>query len=426
MRRPATGQAARTRPRREVVLRRCDTYPMKRIGAVALVVVIVAVACIVAAPSLIGGGTVRSPRGTAGEPVADLTRELAEDVSARRGPGNGDGDGPGANGGTAAAAPGISFAAVGDTMLGNTPELPSDPGSYLDRVRGQLTGDVVFGNLEGTLTDVSESPKCGDDAPAGSCYAFRTPPSYAGDLAAAGFTVMNNANNHSYDFGPAGLEETVAALHRAGIAQDGLPGEVTVVKAGGEKVAFVGFAPYAQTASLLDLGTARALIRRASRHAPIVVVAIHAGAEGADAQHVTGGEETYLGEDRGNPEAFAKMAVRAGADLVFGSGPHVLRGMEIYRGRLIAYSLGNFTGFHNFETTGVSGASAVLHVTVAKDGAFRSGRIASVRLVEAGQPVPDPSDEGAHLIAALSREDLGKAAVRIDADGRILGTVAGG
>ena len=83
------------------------------------------------------------------------------------------------------------------------------------------------------------------------------------------------------------------------------------------------------------------------------------------------------------------MAVRAGADLVFGSGPHVLRGMEIYRDRLIAYSLGNFSGFHNFDTEGVLGASAVLHVTVDKDGAFRSGRIASVRLVEAGQPVLD-------------------------------------
>jgi poly-gamma-glutamate capsule biosynthesis protein CapA/YwtB (metallophosphatase superfamily) len=291
-------------------------------------------------------------------------------------------------------------------------------------VKGQLSGDAVFGNLEGTLTDVSESPKCGA-APAGSCYAFRTPPSYARYLAAAGFTVMNDANNHSFDFGQEGLEQTIAALHRAGIVQDGLPGEVTVVKAGGEKVAFVGFAPYSNTASLLDLPAARELIRRASRRAQIVVAAIHAGAEGEGAQHVTGEEETYLGEDRGNPEVFAKMAVRAGADLILGSGPHVLRGMEIYRGRLIAYSLGNFSGFHNFETSGVLGTSAVLHVTLDPDGAFRSGRIASVRLVEAGQPVIDPSGEGARLIAGLSREDLGKAAVRVGGKGRILGTVGG-
>jgi poly-gamma-glutamate capsule biosynthesis protein CapA/YwtB (metallophosphatase superfamily) len=384
---------------------------MKRTAAIALGVVAGAVACIIAAISLGGGGTVRSPRlsPAGGSPAA---REAAALTSKPGGPGK-----PG----TASA---VTFAAVGDTMLGNTPELPADPGSYLDRVRGQLTGDVVFGNLEGTLTDVSYSPKCGG-GPSGDCYAFRTPPSYARHLAAAGFTVMNDANNHSFDFGQTGLEQTVAALHRVGIAQDGLPGEVTVVNAGGEKVAFVGFAPYSTTASLLDLPAARSLIRRATHRARIVVVAIHAGAEGSAAQHVTGHEEHYLGEDRGNPEAFAKMAVRAGADLVLGSGPHVLRGMEIYRDRLIAYSLGNFSGFHNFETSGVLGASAVLHVAVGPDGGFRSGRIASVRLVEAGQPVPDPSGEGARLIRQLSREDLGADSVRVGGGGRILGTVGG-
>jgi poly-gamma-glutamate capsule biosynthesis protein CapA/YwtB (metallophosphatase superfamily) len=402
---------------------------MRRGAAIALVTV-VAVGCCVLAIDLLGrDGTVRTPRHGAGTTAG---REVAADVTAKPGKDGGSGadgsvmdDGSSTNGGTSATGPGISFAAVGDTMLGNTPELPSDPDSYLDHVKGQLVGDVVFGNLEGTLTDVSESPKCGG-APSGSCYAFRTPPSYARYLAAAGFTVMNNANNHSYDFGEAGLEQTIAALHKAGIAQDGLPGKVTVVKAGGERVAFVGFAPYAQTGSLLDLEAARKLIRYAAKNSPIVVVAIHAGAEGSDAQHVTGSEETYLGEDRGNPEAFAKMAIRAGADLVFGSGPHVLRGMEIYRDRLIAYSLGNFSGFHNFDTSGVLGASAVLHVTVGKDGVFRSGRIASVRLVEAGRPVLDSSDEGADLIRELSREDLDKDAVRIGGDGQILGTVADG
>lgn len=313
----------------------------------------------------------------------------------------------------------LRIAAVGDTMMGSTPTLPPSPATYLDRVRGQLKGDVVLGNLEGTLSDLSESPKC-EGVPAGECYAFRTPPEYARYLAAAGFTVMNDANNHSYDFGPEGLEQTIAALHNAGVAQDGLPGEITVVKVGGERIAFLGFAPYSTTASLLDIPAAQALIRKATNDAKIVVVAIHAGAEGPEAQHVTGQEETYLGEDRGNPEEFARMAVRAGADLVLGSGPHVLRAMEIYHHRLIAYSLGNFSGFHNFATEGVLGASAVLHVTLDRAGEFRSGRIASVRLVEAGQPVPDPSGEGAQLIGELSSEDLGSSGVRIGADGRIL------
>src|SRR5204863_4928238 len=130
------------------------------------------------------------------------------------------------------------------------------------------------------------------------------------------------------------------------------------------------------------LHAARRLIRKAARRADLVVCAIHAGAEGTSAVHVTGAEELYLGEDRGNPEAFAHMAVDAGADLVLGSGPHVLRGMELYRGRLIAYSLGNFAGYHNFGVDGALADSAVLHVRVSRDGAFRSGRITSVRLVD--------------------------------------------
>jgi poly-gamma-glutamate capsule biosynthesis protein CapA/YwtB (metallophosphatase superfamily) len=313
---------------------------------------------------------------------------------------------------------GISIAAVGDTMLGNTPELPPEPATYLDPVAGELQGDVVFGNLEGTLTEVAESPKC-EGAKPGSCYAFRAPPEYAGYLAGAGFTLMSNANNHSADFGEAGLGETVEALHAAGIEQTGLPGEITVVKAGGRRVAFVGFAPYAYTNSLTDLEAARVLIEEADAEADLVVVAIHAGAEGSDAQHVSGAEEEYLGEDRGNAEEFAHLAIDAGADLVLGSGPHVLRGIELYKHRLLAYSLGNFCGFHNFATEGALGESVVLHLTLAPGGAFRSGRLASLRLVEAGQPVPDPSGEAAATIAALSAEDFGSSAIQVAPDGRL-------
>jgi hypothetical protein len=310
----------------------------------------------------------------------------------------------------------ISIAAVGDTMLGSTPQLPPSPSTYLAAMRADLRADIVFGNLEGTLTDATTA-KCKPKAR--NCFAFRAPPDFAADLHAAGFTVMNNANNHSYDFGPTGQADTVRALRAAGIARTGLPGEITVVHGGGMHVAMLGFAPYSATASLLDLPAARALIERADAMADLVVVAIHAGAEGTAAQHVTGGEESYVGEDRGNPEAFAHMAVDAGADLVLGSGPHVLRGMEIYRRRLIAYSLGNFAGYHNFGLDGVLAESAVLHVRLSAKGAFRSGRITSVRLVDAGMPEPDPAGTGAGLIAQLSRDDLGSRAVQVTPAGRI-------
>jgi hypothetical protein len=311
----------------------------------------------------------------------------------------------------------LTLAAVGDTAIGVTPTLPAEPATYFDPIKGELKGDVVFGNLEGALTDVSDSPKCG--AGSSECFAFRAPPEYAEYLAAAGFTLMSNANNHSYDFGAAGEDETIEALHRAGIEQTGLPGEVTVVKAGGRKVAFVGFAPYSNTASLTDLDAARDLIRQAREEADIVVVAFHAGAEGSDATHVTGAEEIYLVEDRGNAEAFAHMAIEAGADLILGSGPHVLRGIEIYRDRLAAYSLGNFSGFHNFSLEGVLGETGVLHVTLAENGSFRAGRLASVSLIEAGQPVPDPEGHGAALVAELSKQDFGHHGVKVSSGGRI-------
>ncbi len=313
----------------------------------------------------------------------------------------------------------ISLAAVGDTMLGSTPELPARPGRYLDRVRRELRADVVFGNLEGTLTGSSGSGKCGGPS-GGSCFAFRAPPRFARALAGAGFTVMNDANNHFGDFGRAGEADTVRALHRAGIAQTGRPGQIAFRRVDGTRIAFLGFAPYANTASLLDLGAARALIRRAARRAPLVVVAIHAGAEGVGAQHVSGHEEHYLGEDRGNPERFAKLAVRAGADLVLGSGPHVLRGMQLYRGRLIAYSLGNFCGFHNFDTGGVLGDSAILRLTLSPRGRLLAGRVDAVRLRGPGRPAPDPSRAAVGLIRRLSRADFGASAVRLGGRGRIL------
>ena len=199
---------------------------------------------------------------------------------------------------------------------------------------------------------------------------------------------MNDANNHSFDFGAAGQAQTVRTIHAAGLAQTGLPGEITVVKANGIKVAFVAFAPYAYDADLLDLPAARSLIERATREAELVVVYMHAGAEGSGADHVTGREEYYLGEDRGNPEAFAHMAIDAGASVVIASGPHVVRGMQFYKGHLIAYSLGNFAGYGDFATSGDLDISVILHVTLSATGRFESARLYPIQFTGIGRPVP--------------------------------------
>jgi poly-gamma-glutamate capsule biosynthesis protein CapA/YwtB (metallophosphatase superfamily) len=307
----------------------------------------------------------------------------------------------------------VTIAAVGDTMLGDTPDLPPDPGAYLDAAKPVLDrgAQIVFGNLEGTLTTATGS-KCGPVShPDPDCFAFRVPPGYARYLKQAGFTILNDANNHSFDFGAAGQAQTVQSIHAEGLAQTGLPGEITVVRARGIKVAFVAFAPYTYDANLLDLPAARALIKQAGHEADMVVVYMHAGAEGADADHVTGREEDYLGEDRGNPEAFAHMAIDAGASLVIASGPHVLRGMQFYKGHLIAYSLGNFAGYNDFATDGDLDISVILHVTLSATGRFESARIYPIRFTGAGRPVPGGG--GIAFVARLGSEDFGSSAARI-------------
>ena len=128
-------------------------------------------------------------------------------------------------------------------------------------------------------------------------------------------------------------------------------------------------------------------MRRARRRASLVVVIIHAGAEGAGALHTPHGSEFFVGENRGNPRAFAHAVVDAGASLVVGSGPHVIRGVERYRGRMIAYSLGNFVGYHTLAGGGVLSDSAILRVTLGADGACWRGA-GSRCCCRAGSPAP--------------------------------------
>ena len=311
----------------------------------------------------------------------------------------------------------ITMTAVGDTMLGNTPTLPPDPNTYLAGVESALKAPIVFGNLEGTLTNNSSDSKCGVGST--DCYAFRTPPSYAEVLRQAGFTVINSANNHSHDFGLQGVADTSAALKAAGIVQAGLQGQIGIVTDGATKVAFCDFAPYADLNNLLDFSAAKALIAKAKTEANIVVVYMHAGAEGADADHVTGQEEYYVGEDRGNAEAFAKAAIDDGASLVIASGPHVLRGMEFYKGHLIAYSLGDFANYQDFSTSGDLALSGILRVTLNGNGSFSSAGFTSVYLSSVGQPSIDPAGNAAQFVNSLSTADFGSAAAIIGSNGQI-------
>jgi len=146
-------------------------------------------------------------------------------------------------------------------------------------------------------------------------------------------------------------------------------------------------------------------------------VTMHAGAEGRDRQHVRPGTERFLGENRGDSVRFTHAVVDAGADLVVGSGPHVLRGMEWYKGRLIAYSLGNFAGYDVFSLGGALSTSAILRVTLDGAGRFETGQLVPTHMVGAGMPALDPSETAHGVVRTLSREDFGARGVKVSREG---------
>lgn len=316
----------------------------------------------------------------------------------------------------------VAVAAVGDTMMGSPPYgLPPDNGKYLfSAVKQYLVGNVVIVDQEGTLTGPTGTSKCG--AGSTDCFAFRSPPSYAANLTAAGFTVANLADNHTFDFGAVGLANTVASLNAVGLPHTGLPAQYTIQHVGTTTVAILGFAPYNWCANSLDLPAVRSLVTQARRQADLVIVYFHAGTQGADAVHVGPGDEYVDGNPQGNVQQFAHTAVDAGADLVIGTGPHVLRGIQFYRGHMIAYSLGNFVGYKGFGLGGNLSTSGVLQATLTAAGGFVSARLRPVELDADG--VPSPGGEGIALVQAVSKEDFGATAARISDSGVITPPIA--
>jgi hypothetical protein len=329
----------------------------------------------------------------------------------------------------------LTLSATGDIIMGSAPNgLPPKGGkTFFDQVRDALRADLQMGNLEQPLTNETGVTKCpppppptpSSPTPASptpkkpTCFAFRSPPGYAGVLRDAGFTVLNLANNHAYDFGPDGNRQTRAALEKAGLLHTGAPGQVTVAQVKGFKVAVVGFSSYPWSQSVVDVEAAAALVRDAKGRADLVVVQMHVGAEGADRTHVRPGTEMYLGENRGDPIRFSRAVVDAGADLVIGHGPHVMRAMEFYKGRLIAYSLGNFAGYRSLGYSGVVGVGGVLKVTLRRDGSYVSGSLVPTRMVAPGLPATDPARQALSLVRSLSDADLPASGARIGDDGSV-------
>jgi hypothetical protein len=326
----------------------------------------------------------------------------------------------------------LTVAAVGDIMMGTTwPEEvlpPHDGAGIFDAVAESFRGaGIVFGNLEGPLFDGGEGIKCARNRNPRKtlCYEFRMPARYAGHLESAGFNVMNIANNHTYDFGREGVENTVGALDNAGIQAVG-GDNVAAFIVGEKSVAVVGFSyspPSPNSHPLQDVPAAMEIVKDLKEAFDLVLVSFHGGAEGMDALQVPDADEIFAGTNRGNVVGFARAVIDAGADLVIGHGPHVPRAIEVYKGKLIAYSLGNFLTYGMFNIKGPSGVSLVLRADIDMEtGNFVGGTIVPAALRDWGIPYPDPEGKAIRLIRELIRTRGIPAGLTVEEDGTLTPT----
>lgn len=319
-----------------------------------------------------------------------------------------------------------SIIGVGDMMLGtnypNKSYLPANGGKDLlsDVIPILEKADVTFGNLEGTL--LNEGGKVKRCSNPKLCYAFRSPENYVEHFTAAGFDVVSIANNHSGDFGPEGRRRTKATLEKAGIAYAGLTGtdEVASFVRNGVKYGFCAFAPNVGTCDVRKITYATNIVKKLEQENDIVIVSFHGGAEGAKNQHVTKKTEMYYGENRGNVDKFAHAVVDAGADVVFGHGPHVTRAMELYKNRLIMYSLGNFCTYGRFNLRGAAGIAPIVEVVVDKYGGFVHGKITPIYQGEKHGPRVDPEARATKKLIELTKADYPDTPLLIEEDGWIL------
>lgn len=333
---------------------------------------------------------------------------------------------------TPVAAP-LRIVAVGDIMLGSTypnidgRDVPVDdrPAGIMEPLAPLLrSADLAIGNLEGVLAAHDEPgtrPKC--DHKVAGCFAFRMPPELGRWLLGAGLDVVSLANNHILDFGEAARDATQRHLDNLGIRHTGRRGNIARVVSGGRRVSVIGVSVYEHSYDLNELDDITQVITSETALADIVIVSMHAGAEGPEHMRVPYGPERFLGRNRGDLRKFARAAVMAGADLIVGHGPHVPRGIEIIEGRLVVYSLANFATYQRFNLTGPTGLAFVLEVELGGDGAFLRGKAHPTIQRPPGGPEPDPTGAVWPIIRRLSKEDFPDTGVEVGDDGSL--TVAG-
>lgn len=316
----------------------------------------------------------------------------------------------------------LNIAMTGDIMMGTTyPSimLPANEGRDLFRdAKDILSGaDLTVGNLEGAICDGGRSTK----GTGPNSYAFRTPTSYGHLLKEAGFDFLSMANNHANDFGLEGIESTESVLDEQGILYSGIAGRVesAVIERKGLKIGLCAFGHNSYTLKHTDLNTVGRIVDDLVSRCDLVIVSFHGGAEGRTKNHLPNGPETFLGENRGSLRQLAHFCIDHGADVVYGHGPHVVRAIEVYKDRFIAYSLGNFCTPYNVSLTGISGYAPVVEININADGSFIDGKIHSFLQTRGIGPREDITGSVAREIRNLSNTDIPQSQATIDAQGNI-------
>lgn len=318
----------------------------------------------------------------------------------------------------------LTVQAVGDVMLGsNFPGeyyFPQGMNAYLHGALNIFRTPGTFNliNLEGTLGGGDADAKdCGASA-LKSCFVFRMPPQTADILKEANIHVANMANNHSNDFGSNGRAATLKELQRVGVQAVG-QSSAAFADTPSQRVRVIGCSFHVGSLHCThDQARIEGLIEEGKSNGLRVIMSAHWGAEGMKHAHVTRKDEVYLGGARGNPWKLAHRWVDLGADLVIGHGPHIPRAMELYKGRLIAYSLGNFATFGAFNVREWNGLAPLLQVELEDNGQLRAGRIYSFRQSKQVPLTLDPDNRAFQVIRQLTQEDFAGGGLNFNEDGQ--------
>lgn len=346
----------------------------------------------------------------------------------------------------------IRLAFTGDINLGTRtlPDgIPPDSGwQTFAQVDSLLKGDLVVGNFEGVLSDSGWSYKCGPPPdtttsdstkapkpakpraatkkpkPPSNCYAFATPTWLAPRLKDAGFTHLNLANNHANDYGLDARLNTESILRNLGLTPYGPVEEIAITPVFRDErmtlVGLIGFSTYPNAYNLLNINQSAALVDSLRGLVDLLVVTFHGGTEGKTAVRTGTGPEFLAKEPRGDLRKWARAVIDAGADAVVGHGPHVLRGVEFYKGRPIFYSLGNFATYRGFNLAGPLGVTAVLQLNLSGEGKFEGARMVPLLQIPGAGPAPDSTSQATTLINQVTALDFPGTGARLKPDGTVV------